>query len=412
MINTILKQRYKIIKELGSGGIGETFLAEDLDLPVTPKPKCVVKKLQPTSLDPVIIKLFEQEAQILYKFGEKHPQIPRLYAYFQENNQFYLIQELIEGKDLSQEIIDGKKLSESYAIRLLKDVLEILVYVHENNVIHRDIKPANIIRCYDGKIVLIDFGIVKKINTTIMRKSGYVTHTVGIGTPGYMPSEQAMGKPKLNSDIYALGVTIIHALTDIHPTELEEDEDGELIWKNQVNISENLEKFLSKMVRYHFTQRYKDAKEALEELNKLFPAVSQQNINPNSTEKANSNQHKTKNSSVANNLTTKIPSLIGTWKGYLGKYDIIIDISHQSDCLFSGKLIAKSWLWAESEVSIKGTLEPYFLIIHIQEIEIIRSIGTWVLGESYGKLSDNFQTISGTGNDPKYGSYSWSVNRV
>ncbi|MBD2145047.1 MULTISPECIES: serine/threonine-protein kinase [Sphaerospermopsis] len=277
MIGKILRQRYQIIKQLGAGGFGETYLAEDLDIPVTPKPVCVVKRLQPTVIDPEIIRLFEQEAQILYQLGQNHDQIPKLYAYFQEGQNFYLIQEFIDGYDLTQEITPGKNLSEGDVIQLLRDVLEILVYVHENKVIHRDIKPANIMRRKDGKLVLIDFGVVKQINTTIAMKSGLTSKTVGVGTHGYMPPEQGFGKPKYSSDIYALGMTTIEGLTGISPNTLSEDEEGEIIWTNLVSVSHQLENFINKMVRYDWRQRYKVAKEALEELNQVFSTVKQQN---------------------------------------------------------------------------------------------------------------------------------------
>nr|WP_199306843.1 protein kinase [Anabaena sphaerica] len=122
--------------------------------------------------------------------------------------EVYLIQEFIEGKDLTNEICPGKKFSEAEVIQLLRDVLEILVYVHDNKVIHRDIKPDNIMRRKDGKLVLIDFGAIKQINTTTAMKSGSTTRTIRISTPGYTPLEQAMGKPKFSSDIYALGMTV------------------------------------------------------------------------------------------------------------------------------------------------------------------------------------------------------------
>ena len=125
-------------------------IAEDLHMPSHPKHRCVVKRLQPTVIEPEISRLFEQEAQILYNLGKNHDQIPNLNAYFQENNQFYLIQDLVIGNDLSREITPSKKLPESYVINLLQDVSTVLAFVHKNNVIHRDIKPQNIIRRQDG----------------------------------------------------------------------------------------------------------------------------------------------------------------------------------------------------------------------------------------------------------------------
>ncbi|WP_413175455.1 tetratricopeptide repeat protein [Anabaena azotica] len=279
MIGSILRQRYKIIKELEleKGGFGETYLAEDLDIPVTPKPVCVVKRLKPTEIDRDSIRLFEQEARILYQLGQNHDQIPKLYAHFQEGEDFYLIQEFIEGKDLTNEISPGKKLSECDVIQLLRDVLEILVYVHDNKVIHRDIKPDNIMRRKDGKLVLIDFGAIKQINTTIAMKSGSTTRTIRIGTPGYTPLEQAMGRPKFSSDIYALGMMAIQALIDLSPRLLPEDDDGEILWIDQVEISDKLEQVISKMVRYDWRERYINANEALEELDQLFGFVKLQN---------------------------------------------------------------------------------------------------------------------------------------
>ena len=270
MIGNILRQRYKIVKQLDVGGFGKTYLADDLDIPVTPKSVCVVKKLHPTIIDPEIICLFEQEAQILYQLGQNHDQIPKLSGYFQEGQEFYLIQEFIDGHNLTQEITPGKKLGEADVIQLLRDVLEILVYVHKNKVIHRDIKPANIMRRKDGKLVLIDFGVVKQINTTIAIKSGSTSRTSGFGTVGYMPIEQAIGKPKLSSDIYALGMIAIQALIDLSPRLLAEDDDGEIIWIDQVEISERLKQFINKMVCCEWRQRYRNAKEALDELNKIF----------------------------------------------------------------------------------------------------------------------------------------------
>jgi len=163
MLGQTLRNRYHIIKSLVQGGFGATYLAKDLDLPG--HPYCVVKQLKPEKPDPNLLliarRLFNTEAEVLYKLGKLHDRIPNLSAHFEENGEFYLVQDFIEGHDLRKELTPGKKLSESYTIALLQNILEILVVVHQQGVIHRDIKPANLMRRQDGKIVLIDFGAVK-----------------------------------------------------------------------------------------------------------------------------------------------------------------------------------------------------------------------------------------------------------
>lgn len=199
LVGSTLQSRYKIIKLLGKGGFGETYLAEDLHIPINPKPKCVVKRLQPQAISPEIVRLFQQEGEFLYKLGQKYDRIPTLSAYFQEGNEFYLIQELIDGEDLSTEILPGQPWQESDVVKLLQEILEILSFVHQQNIIHRDIKPQNLMRRRtDGKIVLIDFGAVKEVSAMQVNAQGNTSLTVGIGTPGYMPDEQAAGKPKLS----------------------------------------------------------------------------------------------------------------------------------------------------------------------------------------------------------------------
>jgi serine/threonine protein kinase len=161
----ILTGRYQIIRILGEGGFGKTYLAKDNHLPGNPL--CVVKQLKIRTINPDVLpkarELFDREARILQKLGS-HPQIPKLYAFFDENNEFYLVQDYIEGLTLEKEIEEKQVLSESEVIFLLQDVLSILKFVHQENVIHRDIKPANLIRRKgDNKFVLIDFGAVKQI---------------------------------------------------------------------------------------------------------------------------------------------------------------------------------------------------------------------------------------------------------
>ena len=268
---TTLRNRYKIIKPLGSGGFGDTYLAQDSDLPG--KPKCVVKHLSPKSSDPMVLsiarKLFEREAEALYRLGTDSDQIPRLLAHFQEEKEFYLVQEYIEGQDISRELTPGKKLSESDTIALLKGILEALVVAHENNIIHRDIKPQNLMRRRsDNKVILIDFGAVKEISTLTITPQGATTLTVAVGTPGYIPSEQSNGKPKLSSDIYAVGMVGIKALTGKDPQNLPTDPNtGNIIWRNKAEVSNDLANVLDKMVREYFSERYKNAMEAMEALN-------------------------------------------------------------------------------------------------------------------------------------------------
>jgi eukaryotic-like serine/threonine-protein kinase len=260
-----LRNRFEIVKHLGSGGSGDTYLAIDLDLPG--QPHCVVKHFHPKDPNPAVVaiakSLFDREAEVLYQLGNDHNQIPRLFAHFNENGDFYLVQEFIDGHALTQEIVPGQRLSENVVLNLLKEILEVLSFVHENNIIHRDIKPQNLMRRYsDQKIVLIDFGSIKKIGAL---GAGL---TISVGTPGYMPSEQAKGKPKLCSDIYAVGMIGIQALTGLIPEQLQEDPNtGEVLWRDQVEVSDALANILDTMVSDRYNQRYQSATEALQALN-------------------------------------------------------------------------------------------------------------------------------------------------
>ncbi|MFB2977744.1 CHASE2 domain-containing protein [Microseira sp. BLCC-F43] len=270
--NKIIGFRYEIVRVLGQGGFGETYIACDIQRPG--KPRCVVKQLKPAFKDAKHMKLarrlFATEAEVLEKVGQ-HAQIPQLLAYFEENEQFYLVQECIDGHPLDEELLIGRQLPESIAINMLQEILQILEFVHGQGVIHRDIKPSNIIRREkDGKLVLIDFGAVKEINTQLLENERQSRFTVGIGTQGYAPSEQCAGRPRFNSDIYAVGMMGIQALTGLPPHQLVQDpETGEILWTSKAQVSEELAEVISKMVRYDFRQRYQTASEAREALLKL-----------------------------------------------------------------------------------------------------------------------------------------------
>ncbi|NJR17509.1 MAG: serine/threonine protein kinase [Calothrix sp. CSU_2_0] len=245
----ILLGCYEIQRFLGRGGFGETYKAIDK---LKMDSCCVIKRLKPKKTDDDTLKaartLFKREAQFLYKLGS-HNQIPRLLADFEEEEEFYLAQEYIPGEDFKKELEFFKQLSETQVIDFLQDVLHILKFVHQHHVIHRDIKPSNLIRRRsDGKFVLIDFGSVKQISTQETSSDGLTSSTIAVGTRGYMPNEQQGGKPRPSSDIYALGMTAIHALTGIAPIDLKEDSrTGEVIWHHlAANINKRLVAILDK----------------------------------------------------------------------------------------------------------------------------------------------------------------------
>ncbi|MCS7225531.1 MAG: protein kinase [Gloeomargarita sp. SKYB31] len=275
VINQLLDGRYRIIATLAAGGFGKTFLAQDTKRPG--QPQCVVKMLH-GSHDPktmeVARRLFYKEAETLEKL--RHPQIPQLLAFFEQNQEFYLVEEFIPGHTLAQELVPGRVFDENWVLTFLTDVLQILQFIHNRGVIHRDLKPSNLIRRQgDGNLVLIDFGAVKHLPIAGAAPAE-ASQTVGIGTQGYMPTEQSSGKPRFSSDLYALGMMAIQALTGVHPRDLPEDVDtGEILWQDRAQVSPTLAQILTKMVRYHFSQRYQRAEEILQDLQPLLAQLPQ-----------------------------------------------------------------------------------------------------------------------------------------
>ncbi len=257
-IGSIINNHYKITDILGAGNFGQTYLAEDTD---SFNKKVVVKQFRPQFSDEGTINsaknLFEREARSLDKLN-KIEGIPDLKAYFEENNQFFLVQEFIDGYTLEEEILVGNKLTESEIINLLKDILKPLQNVHSLSIIHRDIKPSNLIRnINDQQIYLIDFGAVKEVvnNTT--------KGTIVIGTKGYMPFEQLQGQPQFSSDIYAVGIIAIQAATGLRISNLNEGE-----WQLKANhLSAKLIQILEKMTAIQYQQRYTLTQEILDDLN-------------------------------------------------------------------------------------------------------------------------------------------------
>lgn len=267
---TVLNNRYRVIRILAAGGFGETFLAEDTQMPSGRR--CLIKKLKPVANNPQIYQLvqerFRREAAILEELGDGCNQIPKLYAYFVENDEFFLVQEYIEGETLQQKLQQGL-LSEASVKEIISSILPILDYVHSKRIVHRDIKPDNIlIRHADGKPVLIDFGAVKETMGTVMTASGNSDRSIVIGTPGFMPSEQLAGRPVFSSDIYSLGLTAIYLLTGKFPQQLEIDPaTGDLLWRQYaLSVTPSFAAFLDKAIASHARDRFASAKEMLESL--------------------------------------------------------------------------------------------------------------------------------------------------
>lgn len=271
MLGKLLDRRYQVVQVLGRGAFGQTYIALDTRRPG--QPKCVVKHLKPAKNTPERLetarRLFLSEAETLEELGN-HDQVPRLLAYFEEEDDFFLVQEFIDGQPLKVELAGGQAWAENQVVQLLRDVLNVLQFVHSRRVIHRDIKPDNLMRRQrDSRLVLIDFGAVKQIQTQITSSSGDVT--IAIGTPGYMPIEQGYGMPRPSSDLYALGIIGIQALTGVHPTRLERDaQTGEIRWQHRAQVSPELAAILTRLVRYHFKDRFRAASEAMQALRPLL----------------------------------------------------------------------------------------------------------------------------------------------
>ncbi|MBD2205328.1 serine/threonine protein kinase [Calothrix sp. FACHB-1219] len=271
----VLRNRYRPIQLLGNGGFGKTYLAEDLD---KLNEYCVIKQFAPRVQGTAAInkatELFEQEARRLQQLGE-HPQIPTLLAYFEEENNLYLVQQFIDGQNLLAELKQQGTFNAEKIWEVLLDLLNILKTVHQHQVIHRDIKPENIIRrSTDNKLVLIDFGISKQLTMTVINNPGTI-----IGSPGYAPLEQMQdGKAYPASDLYSLGATCFHLLSGIHPWIMWEQQGYGWVssWRQHLQQpqSSELEKILDKLLQKDYQQRYQSAEEVLQDFSSPLPSLS------------------------------------------------------------------------------------------------------------------------------------------
>jgi len=274
----LLKERYRALQPIGSGGFGRTFLAVDEHIPS--KPLCVIKQLYIQSPGSLVARkaaeLFRKEAVRLDQLG-KHPQIPTLLAHFEQNRQLYLVQELINGETLKQELENKGAYNEMQICELLHDLLPVLQYIHTHKVIHRDIKPSNIMRrpllqSETGGLVLIDFGVAKLFSDSALLQTGTIT-----GSPEYMAPEQIKGKAFPASDLYSLGVTCIHLLTKVPPLDMFDALNDRWVWRDFLppgkQVSDRLGKILDKLLQNSLKNRFQCANEVRQALN-LIPKAS------------------------------------------------------------------------------------------------------------------------------------------
>ncbi|GAB4226049.1 MAG: serine/threonine-protein kinase [Stanieria sp.] len=276
----ILAGRYLPLRLLGKGGFGAAFLARDRHTPAMRE--CVVKQFQPAgNLSPQELtlaqSLFEREAEVLEQLGNKHPQIPDLFAFFplivssstsnQEEQYFYLVQEYIDGQDLETLLAQRGIFSEAEVIEILTEVLKILQFVHQNNSIHRDIKPSNIMRDRNGVLHLLDFGAVKQVAANANHPTP--NRSTGIYSMGFAPPEQMAGAQVYPStDLYALAATCINLLTGKPAEQMYDYYKNCWQWKDYApQTSDRLTQILDRMLLPTPSERFQSATEVLEALN-------------------------------------------------------------------------------------------------------------------------------------------------
>ncbi len=335
----LLGDRYRAITPIGQGGFGRTFLAVDEYKPS--QPRCVIKQFFPqaqgTSNAEKAAELFTREAVRLDELG-KHPQIPELLAHFQQEGRQYLVQEFIDGQNLSQELESQGVFSESQILQLLEDLLPVLQFVHAQQVIHRDIKPENIIRRRaSGQLVLVDFGASKFASQTSLGKPGTV-----IGSAGFAAPEQIVGKALAASDLYSLGVTCIYLMTNKSPLDLFDAGRDTWGWRYylQQPASDRTARILDKLLQPAIARRYQSAAEVLQDLAALPPSGNSTSTPPGTAGKIPPQQASNPQTTPTNPsflakvlggtpqvLTGKLMQSLGNYEKALGSYDRAIQIN-------------------------------------------------------------------------------------
>lgn len=278
----MLQERYRIVGPLGAGGFSSVYQARDMRFPNVTK-LCAVKEMVISAPDPqmreLTIKSFEREASMLAMLD--HPAIPDVSDYFTEGDRSYLILELIRGKDLDEWLEEQTEyLDQETAITWAMEVCDALYHLHSQKpqpIVFRDVKPSNIMLDHRGRIRLIDFGIAKVFE---MGDKGTM-----IGTEGYSPPEQYRGQAEPAGDIYALGATLHHLLTQQDPRLEPPFTFAERpIAKVNPHVTPAFEAIIMRCLAYDPKDRFPDAKALKDALEVLLQrpgtAVFNSNSNP------------------------------------------------------------------------------------------------------------------------------------
>jgi serine/threonine protein kinase len=323
-IDTILQQRYRVLKSIGEGGFGRTYLATDQS---RFGEQCAVKELCMSSRSRSRLskarEFFQQEAALLYQL--QHPQIPRFWATFEERDRMFLVQDFVPGRTYEQLLGDraahNQTFTEAEVWRFLLQVLPVLGYIHSKGVVHQDIAPDNIIlRENDLLPVLIDFGVVKQLANRLQGEQTALV-TVNVGKPGYAPVEQlGSGYAYPNSDLYALAVTALVLLTGRPAVNLFEGDRVNWDWRNWVSISDGLANVLGKMLSYQPLDRYQSAVEVFQALQSIsIPTDRAEQYKPISISKIHASRPDIINS---DNGATRTPATVRKVYTALTQFDV------------------------------------------------------------------------------------------
>jgi serine/threonine protein kinase len=279
-VGTCLRERYIIQRQLGQGGFGRTYVAEDTG---RFREKIVIKEFLPLMKNTAGLKkaeeLFQREAAILYQI--EHPQIPRFWEIFRQESRVFLVVDYIEGPTykelLAQRMQQGNCFSETEILELFQSLLPVLSYLHRRGVIHRDISPDNIIfRTQDRLPVLIDMGGVKQVAMEVgaQLEAEQQPKTISftcLGKVGYSPEEQLyLGLVAPHSDLYALAVTALVLMTGKKPQQLLNRDTLQWMWEQELKLDPVLAKTLNQMLAQKPAHRFQSAEEVLQALSPLF----------------------------------------------------------------------------------------------------------------------------------------------